>query len=123
MLYRFRRKDGTVDPYSSGTYIDARGKSTHLRAEDFRMEATGVTWKSPATKASYPIGWKIAVPRLAITLEAKTALPAQELTGEANLAPSYWEGAITLTGTRNEQPLTGAGYLELTGYDHPIQLK
>jgi predicted secreted hydrolase len=122
MLYRFRRKDGTVDPYSSGTYIDARGKSTHLRAEDFRMEATGVTWKSPSTNAIYPIGWKIAVPQLAITLEVKTALPAQELTSENNLAPSYWEGAITLTGTHNAQPLTGAGYLELTGYDHSLQM-
>src|SRR5271154_2784786 len=37
MLYRFRRKDGTVDPYSSGTYIDAQGKSTHLEVTDFKL--------------------------------------------------------------------------------------
>jgi predicted secreted hydrolase len=122
MLYRFRRKDGTADPYSSGTYIDAEGRSTHLTANDFTLEPTGVTWESPTTKATYPISWKIQIPRLAIGLDAKTLLPSQELTTQSNLAPSYWEGSVTLTGTRNSAPLTGLGYLELTGYDHPIQL-
>ena len=27
MLYRLRHKDGTADPYSSGTYIDAEGRT------------------------------------------------------------------------------------------------
>lgn len=122
MLYHFRRKDGAVDSYSSGTYIDAQGQSIHLRATDFTLEPAGATWKSPATNAIYPIGWKIAIPQLKITLEAKTPLPSQELTGQSNLSPSYWEGAITLTGARNSDPITGVGYLELTGYDHPMQL-
>src|SRR5271156_1352854 len=115
MLYRFRRKDGTVDPYSSGTYIDAQGHPTHLRANDFTLEP-GETWKSPTTNAIYPIAWKIQISKLGIiALEARTPLPSQELTGQSKLAPGYWEGAITLTGTRNTQPLAGVGYLELTG--------
>ncbi len=122
MLYRFRRKDGTADPYSSGTYIDAQGKTTHLRATDFTLVASGETWKSPTTQATYPVSWRVQVPQLAISLEAKTALPSQELTGQSKLAPSYWEGAITLTGARGTQPLRGVGYLELTGYDHTLQL-
>jgi predicted secreted hydrolase len=122
MLYRFRRTDGTVDPFSSGTYIDAQGKSIHLRATDFRLAPSGETWKSPATHATYPISWKIEVPRLGISLGAKTALPSQEITTQSNVAPSYWEGAVILTGTRNGQSLSGAGYLELTGYDHPFSL-
>ena len=32
MLYRLRRKDGTADPYSAGTYVDPQGKSRHLGA-------------------------------------------------------------------------------------------
>ena len=31
MLYRLRHKDGTVDPYSSGTYIDPQGRPRTLR--------------------------------------------------------------------------------------------
>jgi predicted secreted hydrolase len=123
MLYHFRRKDGTVDPFSSGTYIDAQGKTTHLTAKDFSLEPSGATWKSPTTKATYPISWKIEIPQLVISLEAKTPLPAQELTAESNLAPSYWEGAIALTGTRNAQQISGVGYLELTGYDDAVRLQ
>jgi predicted secreted hydrolase len=55
-------------------------------------------------------------------LEANTPLPSQELTGQSKLAPSYWEGAITLAGQRGGKQISGVGYLELTGYDHPVQL-
>jgi predicted secreted hydrolase len=122
MLYHFRRKDGAIDPFSSGTYIDAQGQSTHLRSTDFMLEPSGKTWRSPETRAVYPIAWKIAIPQLALTLEAETPLPSQELAGQSKLAPSYWEGAITLTGSRGAGRISGVGYLELTGYDHPIEL-
>jgi predicted secreted hydrolase len=122
MLYHFRRTDGSADPFSSGTYIDAAGHSTHLRAGDFILQPAGETWKSPASHALYPIAWNIQIPQLGLSLEARTPLPSQELTGESKLAPSYWEGAITLTGNRGPQSISGSGYLELTGYDRPIQL-
>lgn len=122
MLFHIRRKDGSIDPYSAGTYVDAAGKTTHLRSSDFTLEPVAEKWKSPATGAAYPIHWNIVIPKLGIELEAKTPLAPQELTGNAKLAPNYWEGAIALTGHRNAQPLDGAGYLEMTGYDHPVQL-
>jgi predicted secreted hydrolase len=28
----------------------------------------------------------------------------------------YWEGAVRIQGTRAGQPVTGRGYVELTGY-------
>ncbi len=37
MLFHIRRKDGSIDPYSAGTYVDAGGKTTHLRATDFTL--------------------------------------------------------------------------------------
>jgi predicted secreted hydrolase len=116
MLYHFRRTDSAVDPYSSGTYVDAEGNSTHLSAKDFTLEPTGEPWKSTATGATYPISWKIAIPQLGISLAAKTELRDQELTSQSKLAPNYWEGAITLAGTRNAEAVSGIGYLELTGY-------
>jgi predicted secreted hydrolase len=121
MLFHIRRKDGSIDPFSSGTYVDAQGKSTHLRSSDFTLQPLAQSWMSPATHANYPIAWKIAIPKLELELEAHTPLPAQELTGTTNVAPTYWEGAITLEGHRGKMPLGGVGYLEMTGYDRAVK--
>ncbi|HKV62812.1 MAG TPA: lipocalin-like domain-containing protein [Candidatus Acidoferrum sp.] len=122
MLFHIRRRDGSSDPYSAGTYVDATGKTTHLQSGDFKLEPRGEEWLSPVTGATYPIHWKITIPKLGIELEAKTPLASQELTGNTKLAPNYWEGAVALTGKRNAQPLGGVGYLEMTGYDRPVKL-
>jgi predicted secreted hydrolase len=121
MLYQIRRKDGSVDPYSSGTYVDEHGKSTPLHASDFSLTPTGETWKSPVTRATYPIEWKISIPKLGIELESKTELKAQEISEQSKIAPNYWEGAIRFSGLRGTTPLNGVGYLELTGYDRPVE--
>jgi predicted secreted hydrolase len=121
MLYRFRRKDGSADPISSGTYIDAAGKSFHLRSADFVMQPQRETWTSPETRATYPTHWKISVAKLGINLEATAALAQQEITSKSGWSPSYWEGAIKLNGRRGDKPLTGAGYLEMTGYQSPLR--
>jgi predicted secreted hydrolase len=122
MLFHIRRRDGSIDLYSAGTYVDAQGKTMHLRASDFVLMPLGKMWKSPVTGAAYPIEWKLAIPCLSLELEAKTPLESQELVGKTKLTPNYWEGAIVLTGRRNSQAIGGVGYLEMTGYDHPIQL-
>jgi predicted secreted hydrolase len=122
MLFRIRRKDGSIDPFSAGTFVDAQGKSTHLRAADFILRPLAENWTSPATRASYPIAWKIVIPKLGIELEARTSLAAQELTGKSTVAPTYWEGAITLAGHRGPMGLAGVGYLEMTGYDRAVKL-
>jgi len=122
MLFRIRRKDGSVDPFSAGTFVDAQGKSTHLRSSDFAFQPLDQLWTSPATHATYPIAWKISIPKLETELEAKTPLASQELTGKTKIAPSYWEGAITLRGHRGRTPLSGVGYLEMTGYDRAVNL-
>jgi len=122
MLFRIRRKDGSIDSHSSGTYLDAQGKSTHLSSNDFVLQPLGKTWTSPKTHTTYPILWKITVPRLGIELTSSTGLSSQEFKGKTSLTPVYWEGAIMLSGTRAAQPLSGVGYLEMTGYDRPVQL-
>jgi len=122
MLFRIRRKDGSLDPFSAGTYVDAQGKSMHLRANDFILQPLVESWTSPVTHATYPIAWKIVIPKLEIELEAHTSLAAQEFPGKTKVAPSYWEGAIQLGGHRGKSPLGGVGYLEMTGYDHPVNL-
>ena len=122
MLFHIRRSDGSIDSFSAGTYIDAQGQTTHLRREDFVLQPLADNWKSPVSNATYPIRWKIAVPKLSLELEAGTTLASQELTGNSALAPTYWEGAVTFAGNRNARPVRGAGYLEMTGYDRPVTL-
>jgi predicted secreted hydrolase len=121
MLYRLRRRDGTVDPFSAGSFVDARGAARHLAAGEFSMES-GATWTSPATSARYPVQWTIRVPSLGIELAATTPLEDQELVSRRANWPTYWEGAITLRGKAHGQPASGVGYLEMTGYDRAVEL-
>src|SRR5712691_5954838 len=59
MLFRLRRKDGSADPYSAGTYVDPQGRTVHLPASDFSL-APGETW------THYPVQWMIRVPSLGL---------------------------------------------------------
>jgi predicted secreted hydrolase len=122
MLFHIRRRDGSIDGYSAGTFVDARGNTMHLRKDEFTLEPAGSTWTSPDTHAVYPLRWKLSIPKLGISLECSTLLPAQELTSSAGLLPAYWEGAISLDGHKREARVSGVGYLEMTGYDRPLQV-
>jgi len=121
MLFRIRRKNGTIDRFSAGTFVEASGRTEHLSASDFQMGPAGRTWTSAATQAIYPIEWKISVPKLGFELNAATPLASQEMTGTSGLAPNYWEGAIQLSGARRQERIAGVGYLEMTGYDRPVR--
>ena len=114
MLYRLRHKDGSVDPYSSGTYVDSQGRSTHLALHAFTMAQAGETWRSDRTGATYPIAWTVAVPELQLQLQITTPVKQQEFV--SRFGPSYWEGAIDVTGRHHDKPIAGTGYLEMTGY-------
>ena len=47
-----------------------------------------------------------------LSLDIKPYLANQEL----NLSVRYWEGAVQVKGTSFGQPVSGDGYVELTGY-------
>jgi predicted secreted hydrolase len=117
MLFQLRKKDGSIDPHSAGTYIDTEGRPRHLTRAEFSLQPAGY-WKSPKTGAAYPVTWRIRVPSLAISLEAKAALDDQELVSTDKISPTYWEGAVAYAGSSK-----GVGYLEMTGYDKPVDLR
>ncbi len=121
MLYRLRSKTRTVDPYSSGAYIDSKGKFRYLSAREFSLLA-GKTWKSAHSGASYPVAWHITVPMLSLELDEETDLRDQELWSKDGASPSYWEGAVTYKGVVRNSPITGVGYLEMTGYSAAVKL-
>lgn len=114
MLYQLRRADGSRDPRSSGTLIEADGRTRHLTAADFTLAPTGTLFTSPSG-ATYPIGWTIGLPSEGLTLTVSTPLANQELrTLGAGVA--YWEGMIQVAGTARGRAVSGRGYLEMTGY-------
>lgn len=121
MLYRLRRKDGSVEPFSSGTWVDATGRSRHLELGDFSL-VPGKTWTSAKTKGAYPVEWTLRVPALALDCTIRTRLPQQELAGKFGTSPSYWEGAIEVTGTKAGASVRAAGYLEMTGYAGAVRM-
>jgi len=122
MLFHIRRKDGSIDRFSSGTYVDANNHSMHLRESDFFLMPLGEIWQSPASSAKYPVRWRVQIPKLDLSLEVATPLKAQELLGAAKFTPTYWEGAITIDGQRGADAIKGVGYLEMTGYDRPVEM-
>ncbi|MGH9221561.1 MAG: lipocalin-like domain-containing protein [Vicinamibacterales bacterium] len=115
MLYQLRRADGSRDPRSSGTLVDRSGKTTHLANADFTLTKGSMQFKS-TNGAVYPTEWTVAIPSQRLDLKVTTPLNDQELSLERSTGIAYWEGMIDVTGTANGHPVTGAGYLEMTGY-------
>jgi len=120
MLYRLRRSDGSPDPASSGTVVSRDGQTRHLSAGDVRIESTG-TWTSPKSQAVYPSQWRITVPSLELALDLAPALADQELRTTSSAQVTYWEGAVSVSGTKQGRPIQGQGYAELTGYAERIE--
>jgi predicted secreted hydrolase len=116
MLFDLRRTDGATDPYSSGTYIAPDGRATHLQRADFTLQPLEY-WTSPKTGAKYPVKWRISVPSKGVVLECAAAVRGQELVSEDDCSPTYWEGAVTYSGSS-----AGVGYLEMTGYGKAVKL-
>jgi predicted secreted hydrolase len=115
MLYQLRRDDGSRDPRSSGTLVGIDGKAKHLDVNAFTLTPGRDTFKS-RNGAVYPIEWLISVPAEKLDLKVTTPLNDQELSLERSTGVAYWEGAIDVNGAAAGKPLTGTGYLEMTGY-------
>jgi predicted secreted hydrolase len=114
--FHIREADGSVDPFSAGSFVAADGAVTRLGRDDFQIDVSD-TWRSPRTGATYPAGWRVTVPSLDLTLDVKPWLADQEL----NVSYAYWEGAVKASGERARQPVGGNGYVEMTGYAGSMQ--
>lgn len=118
MLYRLRLRDGTTEPFSSGTLIEADGRATHLPLAAFTI-APRATWRSVASGATYPARWRVRVPQAALELDVTPTMADQELRTPVT-GVTYWEGSVRVSGRAAGRPVTGVGYVELTGYVGPV---
>ncbi len=111
MFYRLRRDDGSTDPLSAGSLVAADGSSRPLSAADLRIEAVA-SWRSPHTGRVYPSAWRLELAGEGLVMEIEPLQADQEL----RHAFAYWEGAVSCRGSGDGRPLSGRGYVELTGY-------
>jgi len=114
MVFQLRGRDGSIDPRSSGTLVAAGGRARALDAAGIRLEPLR-RWTSAATGAAYPVEWRVELPDERLALRVRAAVDAQEL-HDLPSGLTYWEGAIDVEGTANGAPVSGVGYLEMTGY-------
>ena len=119
MLYRLRLRDGTIDPASALTWVDAAGKTVR-QPFTWTVEST---WTSPTTGATYPARVRIQTTDPATgapaTLLIEPLVAAQELSGQLDGIP-YWEGACRVRNAAGDE--IGQAYMELTGYAKDLKL-
>jgi predicted secreted hydrolase len=111
MIYRLRRRDGSIDAHSAGSLIAADGAIRPLAVGDVRLESLD-HWTSPRSRVRYPSRWRLTVPGAALTLEIVPRLADQELV----VGTRYWEGAVRVDGIADGRAIAGRGYVELVGY-------
>jgi predicted secreted hydrolase len=111
MVFQIRREDGSIDPYSSGTWISPSGEVISLFRNDFVIQVED-TWRSPISGAEYPSRWSLEVPQKGFQIKIQPYLADQEM----RVSYNYWEGAVEIEGTSGGDRISGSGYIEMTGY-------
>ena len=115
MLYQMRKKDGSKDEFSSGIMIDVQGNTKKLDSNSFQLKASKF-WTSPVSAIQYPIKWQLKIPEHNYDVTIKSAMNNQEWSKAKGHSFDYWEGSVKVSGHKNQQPIKGVGYLEMTGY-------
>ena len=114
--FRLRRADGSA-LWAGGSYRPAGEATRNFEAAEITFVA-GRSWRSPASKALYPVEWTIATP--AGRFMVKALLDDQELDSRASTGSIYWEGLSALFDADGRE--LGHGYLEMTGYAGRLRL-
>lgn len=81
-------------------------------------------WKSPLTKAVYPLEWQIVIPEFYMKMKVCPYFNAQEALIIGPLQ-AIWEGACFMSGeetvtNQKVREIFGTGYMELVGYANEI---
>ena len=115
MFFQIRHADGTLEPASGGTLVSPDGTPTRLSAADVQIEVQS-TWRSPNTGGVYPARWRLRVPSAQLDVELSPVVADQEM----RVSFVYWEGAVQISGSSQGAAVTGAGFVEMTGYTTSI---
>lgn len=107
--FRLRRPDdGTF--WAGGSHRAPGGALRAFAAEELRFEPQRL-WTSPASRATYPVQWRLTTPAGVFVVRA--LLDAQELDSRESTGAIYWEGLAEVLDAAGRR--VGLGYLEMTG--------
>ena len=120
MIYQIRKKNGAIEKNSSGTWVDADGRGTHLTLDEYSIQPKG-QWISERSGTTYPAEWTLEVPKQDIRLKVTPEMANQELHNLRSISTSYWEGSVKVSGMVKGEPVKGKGYVELVGYTQPLK--
>ena len=115
MVFFLRTDDGGISSVSGGTFVDNDGKTRPISRDELAVSVLE-TWKSPQSKAVYPSHWRLRIFPYSLDLTISPNLTDQEMLTLESTAVTYWEGSVSIRGTRDANPIKGQGYVELTGY-------
>ncbi|MEM9664241.1 MAG: lipocalin-like domain-containing protein [Bacteroidota bacterium] len=111
MYYQIREADGTPSRFTHGVVVDPAAESVQIDGAGTVLTVTD-TWTSPLTGGTYPTAWRFENVGQGVDLTLTAFFPEQEL----DTSVRYWEGAVQIEGTMRGEPVTGRGYVEMTGY-------
>ena len=117
-LMAFRIRDHQGHSYwAGGTLRDAHGRVRSFAPDEVGF-IPGRRWRSPHTGVTYPVTWQLRVGTRQFDIEP--LLDDQENDARMSSGALYWEGAVRV---QEQAHAAGVGYLELTGYQHPLSLR
>jgi predicted secreted hydrolase len=119
MVYLLRQRGGGLAAASSGTYVDAEAHVRRLARTDLQVQILD-TWKSSHSGAVYPAKWRMSIAPLELEITIAPNLADQEMRASNAEGVTYWEGSVSLRGTKAGRAVEGSGYVELTGYAGPL---
>jgi len=109
MLFLIHGEGGSG--FLGGSITDSSCTTTEIDPSAINITATG-SWTSPESHCVYPSGWRVKIGDL--NLELAVPVPEQEMYNRMDVAKSYWEGAVEVSGDAS-----GRAYVELAGYCAP----
>ncbi len=108
MIYQLRDKSNNPVLYMAS--ITQNGNTEMLMDTDFTL-TPGKQWRSEKTGSSYPLEWRISIPKKNIDIITSSIINNNEFDASLTTYNIYWEGPIKIQGSH-----TGSGFMELSGY-------
>jgi predicted secreted hydrolase len=114
MLYYIKDETGAPE-VAFCTVVEPDGSYMQVPGTRFVITPTA-TWVSPESGGEYPVAWTLESVEDDLSVTVRATVDNQELDTRLTTGVTYWEGAVRAEGTRAGAPVTGKGYVELTGY-------
>ena len=116
MCLHLRRRGGGGTPIPTCLGIARDGNTRLFQRRELTLEPGNGAWSSPQDGARYPLWWRLTLPALGLDVALEPLLPQQELAPGMASGGRIWSGLVTLSGSRDGEPVTGGGRMDLSGY-------